>query len=287
MGYKDSMNLYQAFNMNGWGFVDPWGDEYFVFNGDNVTIYPERFAYETALDFRKLNKELGGNVEVINKILTSLKLYEGSIDNAPDKYRNMIMEKKLQDLSKTSFKKIEFLDRLSGESEGYNSTAHVYNSRGNGEIEYDTFDARTYPGKYKNGKNYDWRNKKATIKNGTYLGERCVHGTTKPKKYQYDAIKITTLKGFEWIPTVGINPYAPEQIYPLNIHQRPNESMAEFSIRWFNSLRWYAKYIQIHKFSISWGCLMINKKQWDYFWRIVDLGDKEKIKIIVKTSKNK
>jgi hypothetical protein len=25
MGYKDSMNLYQAFNMNGWGFVDPWG----------------------------------------------------------------------------------------------------------------------------------------------------------------------------------------------------------------------------------------------------------------------
>jgi hypothetical protein len=26
MGYKDSMNLYQAFNMNGWGFVDPWGE---------------------------------------------------------------------------------------------------------------------------------------------------------------------------------------------------------------------------------------------------------------------
>ncbi len=25
MGYRDSMNLYQAMNMNGWGFVDPWG----------------------------------------------------------------------------------------------------------------------------------------------------------------------------------------------------------------------------------------------------------------------
>ena len=27
IGYKDSMNLYQAMNMNGWGFVDPWGEE--------------------------------------------------------------------------------------------------------------------------------------------------------------------------------------------------------------------------------------------------------------------
>jgi len=26
LGYRDSMNLYQAMNMNPWGFVDPWGE---------------------------------------------------------------------------------------------------------------------------------------------------------------------------------------------------------------------------------------------------------------------
>jgi len=32
LGYKDSMNLYQAMNMNGFNFVDPWGEDWFLEN---------------------------------------------------------------------------------------------------------------------------------------------------------------------------------------------------------------------------------------------------------------
>jgi len=49
---------------------------------------------------------------------------------------------------------------------------------------------------------------------------------------------------------------------------------------------WYADAIQIHKFTLSHGCLMIDKERWEEFWRILDLGKKERVKIIVDTEKN-
>ncbi len=279
IGYKDSMNLYQAMNMNPWGFVDPWGDEYFIFssgkyNTTKVTIYENRDDY-----LKSKNPIISFNLTDFMKRSHDIDMLHMSKDEENKLYYSiMISERNLQSMSYTQQKKIEFLDRLGGESEGYNATAHVYNSRGNGEIEYETFDARTYPGNVRRG---DLRHRYATIKNGTYWGKYQKH------KGKYGALRLCVDKNCknEKIPTVGGNPYAPWQYLSVDYEWGFENDMLKLKI---NNIQGYATTINIHKFSLSWGCLMINEKQWDYFWRIMDIKKDEKgVKIIVDTKKNK
>jgi len=64
IGYKDSMNLYQAMNMNGWGFVDPWGlaevkmnTIIFVMPGNSKILYKKPGSVAYALTFPPVIKK--------------------------------------------------------------------------------------------------------------------------------------------------------------------------------------------------------------------------------------
>ena len=58
MGYKDSMNLYQAFNMNGYNFVDPWGTDIInVF----FTIEFDSSQFNLSFDLRTRTQHLSYN----------------------------------------------------------------------------------------------------------------------------------------------------------------------------------------------------------------------------------
>ncbi len=281
IGYKDSMNLYQAMNMNPWGFVDPWGEEYFIFNGNDVTIYKNKAEYFKHKEEIRKNPFLS--------MLPNLDAeYEGNILGAPDKYRDMILNNNLQNLSSKIFNKIEFLDKENGEdSYGYNATAHVYNSRGNGEIEYDEFDARTYasdPEEY------------PTIMNGEYVAVAHRHNG------KYPALQLRLKRSLSVnIPIWGYNKHYESQYYyafrRIALMGSLNGLTVNFSLEF--AKQYYATGINIHhpfynkghklydyaydpegvkNRNLSQGCLLIRTSQWKRFITMVE-GQRYDVKI--------
>jgi hypothetical protein len=87
MGYKDSMNLYQAFNMNGWGFVDPWGLIEYKWNYLGIYKWNEK---------EKLNKIISGKkiIEYINiNESQALLIRKGLLIHDLDAYYDAITKK--------------------------------------------------------------------------------------------------------------------------------------------------------------------------------------------------
>jgi RHS repeat-associated protein len=58
IAYADSMNLYQAFNMNGFNFVDPWGLKYYIITGRNKNNLFEYVAKTIKRNLLKKYKNL-------------------------------------------------------------------------------------------------------------------------------------------------------------------------------------------------------------------------------------
>jgi len=269
IGYQDSMNLYQAFNMNGWNYVDPMGEEYYVFDAERKKVA----IYKDKADF--VNKSKQDNL--FNSIFGLFGSVDRKVDisSLPEPLR--LQATALGEMSGRSEKRIEFYDRVGGEDrQGYNATAHVYNSRGNGQIEYDTFDARTIPSDI-----FHY----PSIKNGEYIGIfQILHPKlNKSNPRRYPAIGIRTKKGDYRIPTVMINIAFTEQVLRyesfntiININNR-NE--IQFSLNY--PIEWYASWILIHKSNpyndetgagitgstMSTGCLMIRNSKWKKFYR--------------------
>ena len=61
IGYKDSMNLYQAMNMNPWSFVDPWGLLEYKWNFLGVFRWNEKEKLKKIINGKKIIYYINGN----------------------------------------------------------------------------------------------------------------------------------------------------------------------------------------------------------------------------------
>jgi hypothetical protein len=173
--------VYQAFNMNPINFLDPMGEEYYVFSKDrkSVSVYLNKQQYLDELEYKEMwaVDRMGNGNPALHK--------NSAIKDLPSEYQNEINNAKLADLSNKSGKAISFVDRDGGTtSDGFNAIAHLTESYGNGHIDHNgIYDARTIP----SGPNF------ATIQNGVYRGVS--ETKNKKKKNKYPAIGVRRLGG--------------------------------------------------------------------------------------------
>ncbi|MCK5019542.1 MAG: RHS repeat-associated core domain-containing protein, partial [Candidatus Peribacteraceae bacterium] len=276
MGYQDSMNLYQSFNTNPMNFVDPFGEEYFIFNEDRtrVTVYLNRALYLWSLI------PGGINIPLFQPIVE-----EAPLNRVPHEFRSVI--NRLARMSNANQKRIELLDRAGGTTaDGYNATAHAFNSYGGGQIEYDMFDAHTIASAGN-----------PRIMNGDYSGEHTMH------RGRYRAIRIkrqmTNGRISDKIPLVADNPNYPFQIFAYPFL---NLSVGEESP---NSSEFYSTTINIHRsgkrdftgivegdvpsddIHMSEGCILIRRSRWNEFDQLINIQMNDRINIYLNTEENR
>jgi hypothetical protein len=256
------------------------GEEYYIFNKNYVAIYKNASSF-----YQSLNPFMP---------ITNCAEYIGDISKTPNKYKSIIMYRDLENLSQKSFKKIEFEDRLRGTTtNGYNATANVYNSRGSGHIEYDSFDARTTASTYRANRQDPGDPR---IENGIYSGVFTLHRGS----YRAIRLKIITENGTlrDSVSLVGANPNYFSQIFSSSLTKgfslslNPNKKLGD--------VKWFATTIDIHRSTArdrtfreyplatpSTGCLLIRKSKWNKFDQLIDIQRGERVEVHIDTSANK
>lgn len=270
------MNMYQGLNMNPVNFVDPLGEEYFIFNQDRtrVTIYENRAQY-------LVTQSNDGLLACINYPAVAENV---PFNEVPEEFRGVI--NRLGEMSGEHQKRIEFRDRVgAAENADYNATAHAFNSYGGGEIEYDTFDAKTIP---TDPENYP------SVMNGIY---RAVWW---PHQRQYPALQLRMYNDVDnnRIPVNNVN--------QAHVIQFSINGAGLFSNNNNNSLSWWADGINIHHTitnpadALSYydaggnihyattGCLVLRYSEWNQFYILMDVhrGDTDLVVVDLDTTAN-
>jgi RHS repeat-associated protein len=270
-GYEDSLNPNQSFLNNPINFTDPYGAQVV-----EVTPKGARFKAERGLTF-----EEGYLMWISAEGLSREEVVSGKISGSRRRgiLRRMgLSSEEIMEVERRVGRQeltVEFVDRPGGKplilDEKAKNPTKVYNAIAkvvlNRDIRLGEFDAYTLPSD---------QNKFATVAGGTYIGKPHPH-KGKP------AIQLGISEKKRKIPTKGINPAYPNQIYRLIPSSLQSIGLEGYFIQG------YATGINIHMAASqdrtlmfissttgkpvhpSQGCLLIRTSQWDEFSEVVNM----------------
>ncbi|MCP4151800.1 MAG: hypothetical protein GY757_28915, partial [bacterium] len=291
MGYRDSLNLYQAFNQNGLNFIDPMGETYYVFSEKTEGIEAP-IPYKNTKTMEVVSVHENGVAYLLNRVgLMEPIQKDVPFDQLPDQFKTEINRKHLKALSENRQKKIDFVDRRNGTSrDGYNATAEALvsygNVRGKTHIEYEEFDARTISS---SSARYP------SIRNANYTAIPWTHKRDTPRAYPAFQLRNANTNSNR-LTVVATNPDHLNQVASTVDTSVPAGGV---SVPAKIPTSYYAAGINIHRagrndftgigrngFAVSEGCILIRTSSWKRFYDLLYGQTQENVPVTLNTAAN-